>query len=293
MKAEEDKRAEEEAAAAEAAKPKSRDKNSKNQSRPNLAGSQAPLSEGADEEKKEGEYQEAVPEEPVPPPFTSNSIHQFKRNLGNMGDIYVNDAPLASLTTSNTVNEIQCKQKVMGLKMTEALRSISQFFMKQFPLDINSIYVKKPNPHMQYYRCRSTAIIGGICKTSNDILEKILLANSFLDTFERIIFVGEIALAAIYALDLSCGKVERNDCNVDEYDDLKEFMIKLFNRAVEKDCEIVLPMDFVTAEKSSLEEIVASSPSRLGQSKPTVDDSQGAIPPQVPETSMSKASIPK
>ena len=55
MKAEEEKKAEEEAAA-EAAKPKSRDKNSKNQSRPNLAASQAPLSSGeGDEEKKEGE----------------------------------------------------------------------------------------------------------------------------------------------------------------------------------------------------------------------------------------------
>lgn len=209
-----------------------------------------------------------------------------------MGDIYVNDAPLASLTTSNTVNEIQCKQKVMGLKMTESLRSISQFFMKQFPLDVNSIYVKKPNPHMQYYRCRSTAIIGGICKSSNDILEKILLANSFLDSFERLIFVGEVALAAMHALDLTCGKVERSEGTLDEYEDLREFMVKLFNKAVEKDCEIVLPMDFLTAEKISLEEIMASSPSRLGQSKPA-EDSQGAIPPQIPETSMSKASIPK
>ena len=228
----------------------------------------------------------------MPPPFTNHSVHAFKRNLGNMGDIYVNDAPLASLTTSNTVNEIKCKQKVMGLKMTEGLRSIAQFFMKQFPLDVNSIYVKKPNPHMQYYRCRSTAIIGGICKSSGDILEKVLLANSFLDTFERLIFVGEMALAALHALDMTCGKVERSDANTDEYEDIKEFMLKLFNKAVEKDCEIVLPMDLVTAEKSSLEEIVNSQQSRLGQNKPA-DESQGALPPAQPETSMSKASIPK
>jgi hypothetical protein len=62
-----------------------------------------------------------------------------------MGDIYINDAPLASLTNSNTVNEIACKQKVMGTVMTEGLRNISQFFIKQFPLDVNSIYVNKPD----------------------------------------------------------------------------------------------------------------------------------------------------
>lgn len=42
-----------------------------------------------------------------------------------MGEIYVNDAPLASLTASNTVNEIKCGKKVMGMKMTEELRSIA------------------------------------------------------------------------------------------------------------------------------------------------------------------------
>jgi hypothetical protein len=42
-----------------------------------------------------------------------------------MGDLYINDAPLASLSTSNTVNEIACKQKVMGTLMTEGLRNIS------------------------------------------------------------------------------------------------------------------------------------------------------------------------
>lgn len=58
MKAEEEKKAEEDAAAAEAAKPKSRDKNSRNQSKPNLQGSQAPLSSAEDEEKKEGEKED-------------------------------------------------------------------------------------------------------------------------------------------------------------------------------------------------------------------------------------------
>jgi hypothetical protein len=42
-----------------------------------------------------------------------------------MGDIYINDAPLTSLSNSNTVNEIKCTKKVMGITMTEELRSIA------------------------------------------------------------------------------------------------------------------------------------------------------------------------
>jgi hypothetical protein len=55
--------------------------------------------------------------------------------------------------------------------------------MKKFPLDINSIYYNMPDKNLEYFTIKSTAIIGGICKTSSDLLEKILLANSFLDSF--------------------------------------------------------------------------------------------------------------
>ena len=82
--------------------------------------------------------------------------------------------------------------------------------MKQFPLDIDSIYHKKPDSSLEYYTFRSTAIIGGICSTSSEILEKILLANSFLDTFEQIFFVGELGLAAVSALGLDPGLVDRS-----------------------------------------------------------------------------------
>jgi hypothetical protein len=37
------------------------------------------------------------------------------------------------------------------------------------------------------------------------MLEKILLANSFLDTFERIFFVGEMGTLALFALGLGPG----------------------------------------------------------------------------------------
>ena len=82
--------------------------------------------------------------------------------------------------------------------------------MKQFPLDINSIYVKKPDRKLEYFRYKSSAIIGGICKSQSEILEKIVLANSFMDTFERIYLVGELGLVALYALGLSPGQTERS-----------------------------------------------------------------------------------
>lgn len=145
---------------------------------------------------------------------------------------------------------------------------------------------------MQYFRCKSTALVGGITKTAEDLLEKLLLANSFLDTFERIIFTGEIAMAALHALDISVGKVERSDDNAADYENIREFMLKLFDKAVEKDCEIVLPFDFITAEKSSLDEIIASNPSRMGVKQPGADPNESGQLPH-PETSMSKASIPK
>ena len=49
-------------------------------------------------------------------------------------------------------------QKVMGMKMTEEMRNIAQFFMKQFPLDIDSIYHKKPNSTLEYYTFRSAEL---------------------------------------------------------------------------------------------------------------------------------------
>ena len=128
--------------------------------------------------------------------------------------------------------------------------------MKIFPLDIDSIYHNMPDKSLEYYTFRSAAIIGGICKTSQDILEKILLANSFLDTFEQIFLVGEIGLAALYALDINPGLVERSTQSYKEYETMKEFFLKLFNKSVEKGVKIHLPLDIVCSEKASFDEIM-------------------------------------
>jgi hypothetical protein len=116
--------------------------------------------EGAEEEVEE--IVEEIPE----PPFTNSSIHAFKKRLGIMGEIYVNDAPLASLTNSNTVHDIACGKRVMGMHMTEDMRNIAQFFMKKFPKDINSIYYQMPDTDVEYFTIKSSAIIGGICRSS-------------------------------------------------------------------------------------------------------------------------------
>lgn len=125
--------------------------------------------------------------------------------------------------------------------------------MKIYPLDIDSIYHNMPDRSLEYYTFRSTAIIGGVAKTSQEILEKILLANSFLDTFEQIFLVGEIGLAAISALGIYPGCVERSSSNVEEYETMKEFFIKLFNKSIIKGCQIKLPVDFIISPKVPLE----------------------------------------
>jgi len=77
---------------------------------------------GEDGEQDEEQQVEEVVEVP---PFTNESIHNFKKRLGIMGEIYVNDAPLASLSNSTTVNDIKCQKRVMGVQMSEDLRNIA------------------------------------------------------------------------------------------------------------------------------------------------------------------------
>jgi hypothetical protein len=52
--------------------------------------------------------------------------------------------------------------------------------LKEFPPDVNQRHIKKVKPQ-QYYNNRFVAILGGICRSTQDILDKILLANSLLD----------------------------------------------------------------------------------------------------------------
>lgn len=88
----------------------------------------AKIKEEAERKKREAEF------------FDYHTIHRYKEILGSYGEIYVNDAPLATLTQSNSITEISCPKKVMGVKMTEELRKVCMFFLKKHPKDITDIW---------------------------------------------------------------------------------------------------------------------------------------------------------
>lgn len=85
--------------------------------------------------------------------------------------------------------------------MTEIVRSLAQFFMKQFPLDVKERHIPIPN-YQNYFAQKFCAVIRGSCSSANDITDKILLANSLLDHASQLFFVGEIGLVALHALKI-------------------------------------------------------------------------------------------
>ena len=113
----------------------------------------------------------------------------------------MNDAPLACLTSSNSVAEIKCDRKVMGIKMTEEVRKLAQFFLKKYPLTVNERHIRTPEMR-DYYLIPFSAVLGGACHSVMDIMDKVLLANSLLDNANSIYLVGEIGVAAAAALDI-------------------------------------------------------------------------------------------
>ena len=89
--------------------------------------------EETERKKREAEY------------FDYKTIHRYKETLGKYGEIYVNDAPIATLSSSNSIAEIRCKRKVMGVKMTEELRKVCHFFLKKHPKDQLDLWYNRPN----------------------------------------------------------------------------------------------------------------------------------------------------
>lgn len=97
-------------------------------------------------------------------------------------------------------------------------------------------------------------MIGGATDTPQDILDKVLLVNSLLDTAECIILVGEVGLAALYALGIQVGKVQRTEDNGKDYERIKQFFITFFQKAADKSVKIRLPCDFLCSPKVEFEE---------------------------------------
>jgi hypothetical protein len=101
--------------------------------------------------------------------------------------------------------------------------------------------------------------------------------------------VGEIGLAAICALGINPGHVERTKENIKEYESMKEFFLKLFSKSVEANCKIILPVDFVCAPKRTLQEIIESN-----SGKPPAADDRAASPEKQGTGSgdLSKSALP-
>lgn len=73
------------------------------------------------------------------------------------------------------------------------------------------------------------------------------MANSLLSTATRIHLYGELGLAALYSLNINVGKVERSNNNKEDYDRIKDFIIKFLEKAAEKRVKVFLPVDFIVS----------------------------------------------
>lgn len=123
--------------------------------------------------------------------------------------------------------------------------------MKEFPPDVNQRHIKKVKSQ-SYYKNRFSAVIGGICKSTQDILDKILLANSLLDNAKHIVLCGEMGIAALCALGIKLGRVERRktvDQQYRDYAKLTPFFRRLFEKAQQMGVNLVLPTDVMIAPK--------------------------------------------
>ena len=81
-------------------------------------------------------------------------------------------------------------------------------------------------------------------------MDKVLLANSLLDHASTIYLVGEVGLAAVYALGMEVSRIERCDSIEEQRADYKQvssFFIKLFEKATEKNVQIIPPTDFIVS----------------------------------------------
>lgn len=136
----------------------------------------------------------------------------------------------------------------MGIKMTEEVRKLSQFFLKKFPLKVKERHIKTPEMR-DYFDTPFCAVLGGSCRSVSDLMDKILLANSLLDNASTIYLVGEIGVAATAALNIEVSRIERfasAEAQRSEFASVKPFFLRLFEKATEKGVNVQIPSDYVT-----------------------------------------------
>ena len=135
----------------------------------------------------------------------------------------------------------KCKLNVMGIKLTEDLRKLAKFFMKRFPLSVHERHFVRPSSQ-PYFKTQFTVVIGGLCKNHTEMLDKILLVNQLIEQATKIFFVGDIGIAAVACLlDTRVSKVDHNNLKFLDY---SRFFKRLMHKAMEKGCDIILPVDF-------------------------------------------------
>eukprot|EP01022_Parablepharisma_sp_SALTPOND_P007817 TRINITY_DN1332_c0_g1_i1.p1 TRINITY_DN1332_c0_g1~~TRINITY_DN1332_c0_g1_i1.p1 ORF type:complete len:963 (-),score=160.13 TRINITY_DN1332_c0_g1_i1:5578-8466(-) len=137
----------------------------------------------------------------------------YRERLGTYGRIYVNDAPEASLTECASICGIKSEHMLLGLRMKEMINKLAAFFM--------------------YSGYPFAAVLGG-----NDIIDKILLINSLIDTATHIYLFGPLAMYFMSALGMKLYGFEHDNAY---YAAVHKVMAKAKENAV----EIVLPKDFV------------------------------------------------
>ena len=77
------------------------------------------------EERLRKEREEAAAKRAEEEYFDYKTTYKYLKNLENLGTVYVNDAPLASLSTSNSIADVKFDTCVMGVKMTEDIRKLA------------------------------------------------------------------------------------------------------------------------------------------------------------------------
>jgi hypothetical protein len=97
--------------------------------------------------------------------------------------------------------------------------------MKPFPLNITARHYDKPQIR-PYFSSQFTAVIGGMCKSHSDMLDRILMVNQLIEQATKIYFAGDMGLAAVSCLmEMKVTKVDHNSLNFLDY---SRFFKRLF-----------------------------------------------------------------
>lgn len=149
---------------------------------------------------------------------SKEAVAAFQQSLTKLGDVYVNDAFGTAHRAHSSMVGVKLEQRASGFLMTKEL----QYFAKALE-----------NPERPFL-----AILGGA-----KVSDKILLIENLLDKVNEMIIGGGMAFTFLkVAYSMKIGK--------SLYDEEGAKLVnKILEKAKEKNVQIHLPTDFVTASK--------------------------------------------